>query len=468
MDRKKETHPCYKHPLKNAKRRCYNCKNYICPECQIKKEGHIFCSENCINKFKSSKRKEEVKKIISKSKPFIFRLIFYPTFLALILISYFLYKGWINSFEVNIEKKSIKPLKAKKVEEVDWSKPSRIEITYPKDNQIIEESEIKVSGNAPKEALVGLYINSEKVDALLSLDGTFTFERVPLKKDENILQVRYFDNYGFDAYSKAVLIKLAAKPSLKEIKVREEPYFSPVLSSFLDLRQAKEGKKVILLTFDGGSNDNSTEAIIKVLKEEGVKATIFLTGEYIKKYPEKVKQLLEMGNVIGNHTYSHPHLTTFSFNQKQATLPGLTEDFVRNQLIKTNDIYKSITGQDLSPFWRAPFGEKNSEILSWAYKCGYRHVHWTPKLDTLDWVSDEKNPLFREPREILQRILNEAKKGDGFLDGGIVLMHLGSEREGELKADTILKDLIVKLKSLGYTFITVEDTNWAKERREVK
>ncbi len=461
---KKEIHKCYKHPFKEARRRCFQCKKYICPECQIKKESHIFCSEKCIGEFKKLKRKEEIKTFVEKKgKPFLFRLIFYPSIIILLFISFFLYRQWLNSFDQNLVG-TTQLQKVKKVKEIDWSSPSKIEILEPKDNLKIEENEIKVEGIAPKESLVGLYINSEKIDAIFSEEGRFNFEKVPLKKDENIIQVRYFDNYGNDAYSKAVIVKLVTKPSLKEIPIKEEPYFNPLLSTFLDLKQAKEGKKQILLTFDGGSNDNATDNIIEVLEKENVKATIFLTGEYIKRYPEKVKKLLEMGNIIGNHTYSHPHLTTYTFNEKQATLTGIKKEVVIDQLKRADEAFKSVTGRNMSPYWRAPFGEKNSEILKWAYEGGYRHIHWTPKLDTLDWVADESSSLFRQPKEILQRIISQAKKGDGFLDGGIILMHLGSERKDELRADTILKDIIRELKKEGYSFVTVEDTKWAKEK----
>ncbi|MFB3851486.1 MAG: polysaccharide deacetylase family protein [Acidobacteriota bacterium] len=464
-DKKKQTHFCYKHPLKEAKRRCFNCKKYICPKCQIKIEGHIFCSKKCFKDFKSKETKEKVGEFIKKKgKFYAFRMIFYPLLALLIMLSFFLYKQWIESIEQKEIQPQISQKNGKKPVHPDWSSPSSVEINLPAENASLTESEITVSGIAPKESMVGLYVNSEKVDATFSEDGKFLFEKIPIKTKEAILQARYFDSYGNNAYSKAIKIQLVAKPSIFEIPKREEPFFSPVLSSFLDLKQAKEGKKTILLTFDGGSNDNATDTIIKTLEESKVKATIFLTGEYIKKYPEKVRRLLASGNVIGNHTYSHPHLTTYSFNEKQATLPGIKKETVIEQLKKTETLFESVTGAKFSRFWRAPFGEKNSEILKWAYEAGYRHVHWTPKLDTLDWVADKSSPLFREPRQILMKILKESEKGEMQLDGGIVLMHLGSEREGELRADTILEELISNLKSKGYTFITVEETQWAKEK----
>ncbi len=54
---KKDLHICFRHPLKTARRRCYECKRYICPECQLKSGGHIFCSKKCADKAVKEDRK---------------------------------------------------------------------------------------------------------------------------------------------------------------------------------------------------------------------------------------------------------------------------------------------------------------------------------------------------------------------------------------------------------------------------
>jgi peptidoglycan/xylan/chitin deacetylase (PgdA/CDA1 family) len=463
---KKETHICYKHPLKTARRKCYECKRHICPECQVKSGGHIFCSKRCADKTVKDERREKLSNFYEKKgKHYIFRMVFYPALVISLLLSYFFYVKWTESLaERGVEKSAVLIMSKKAAKPPDWTAPGPIEISSPKEEDKVAQSEIAIKGSAPKEAMVGLYLNGERVDALFSENGEWAFEKIPLKSNENILQVRYFDNYGNNGYSKAVRVHLLARPSLAVLPKREEPFFSPRLSTFLDLRQAKDGKKEILLTFDGGSNDNAATNIMKVLKENNIRATIFLTGEYIKKYPERAKRLLADGHVVCNHTYSHPHLTTYSFNEKHATLPGVTREMLISQLNKAEDLFRSITGQSFAPYWRAPFGEKNSQILEWAYEAGYRHVFWTPRLDTLDWVADKSSPLFREPKQILRSILSQTEKGDQVLDGGVVLMHLGSERPNEQGADTILSDLIAQLKTKGYSFTTVDETLWAKEK----
>lgn len=455
----KEKKYCYKHPLKEAKRRCYFCKKNICKECQLRLDKHIFCSKECHKKFKKTEKKEIILTFIKKKgKGIVLRIVLYSAVMMVFIISLLLNNYLDEILNINDESFLIKKNANKK--EPDWTKASNIEIISPKDEELLENSNLTIKGFSPRESMVGLYINSEKMDALYTEDGNFLFENIPLKDRENVIQVRYFDNYGNNAYSKAIRVFLKSVPSESKWKQREEPILNLQLKDFLEITRAKEGKKYVYLTFDGGGNDNATDNIIKTLKENNIKATIFLTGEYIRKYPEKVRKLKEIGCVIGNHTFSHPHLTTFSFNGKQITLSGISREVVQSQLRKTEELYEATVNDKMAPYWRAPFGERNGEILKWAYELNYRHVHWTPTLDTLDWVSDKSSELFKPPKEILKKILKEEEKNS--LDGGIILMHLGSEREGELRADSILKELIERVKEKGYIFKTIDETEWAK------
>src|SRR3990170_4037126 len=93
----------------------------------------------------------------------------------------------------------------------------------------------------------------------------------------------------------------------------------------------------------------------------------------IERYPELVKKMAEDGHEIGNHTMTHPHLTTFEKNLKQQTLPGVDREFIIRQLKETAKIFRELTGKDMIPYWRAPYGEQNAEIRQWAYKAGFTH-----------------------------------------------------------------------------------------------
>ena len=60
--------------------------------------------------------------------------------------------------------------------------------------------------------------------------------------------------------------------------------------------------KVIYLTFDEGYEAGYTSEILKILKENDVKATFFLTAHYVNTQEDLVKQMIDEGHIIGNHT----------------------------------------------------------------------------------------------------------------------------------------------------------------------
>lgn len=343
-------------------------------------------------------------------------------------------------------------------EDLDWDSAGPVSIETPGPEALVTENRLTVKGRAPVEAMVGLYVNGQRQDVQMAADGTWHFEDVPLPARQTFLQARYFDNRGNSAFSRVVTVTLA--PAQAPAPVPPMPDFIPEselpAAPALDIVRASLDRREVLLTFDGGSNANSTPPILDLLKDHRIRATIFLTGEYIRRYPELVRRMADEGHTVGNHTVSHPHLTSFSFNRRQATLPGVTEPFVRSQLSRTAGLYQLATDRKMAAYWRAPFGEYNPQILRWAADAGWRHVYWSPHMDTLDWVADTASALYRTPAQILQGLLRQSRQSPSGLNGGIILMHLGTERQGETRADTILEDLVRQLEAQGYTFTTVD------------
>lgn len=106
------------------------------------------------------------------------------------------------------------------------------------------------------------------------------------------------------------------------------------------------------------------------------------------------------------------------------------------------------------PFWRAPYGEVNPEIIQWAAEAGYMHVHWGRALDTRDWMADENQPGYLPADKVLRNILEMAEE-DAKLNGGIILMHLGTQRE-TAPMYTVLDSLINGLRARGYNLVSVK------------
>jgi peptidoglycan/xylan/chitin deacetylase (PgdA/CDA1 family) len=217
----------------------------------------------------------------------------------------------------------------------------------------------------------------------------------------------------------------------------------------------------LALTFDGGSDAGESELILDVLEQRGVSATFFLTGDFIRHNPGLVRRIAAAGHEVGNHTLSHPHLTTWNSTRRHETLPGLDPTFVQGELNQTALAYEAATGRLMTALWRAPFGEVNSDLIAWAAAAGWSHVGWTRDdvggrhtLDSLDWVDERSSRNYLTSEQIAARILSFGAGGTG-LNGGIVLMHLSTRRvDPEV---TSLGALIDALRADGYRLVTVTE-----------
>lgn len=179
--------------------------------------------------------------------------------------------------------------------------------------------------------------------------------------------------------------------------------------------------KKIAITFDDGPHPSYTEQLLDGLKERGVHATFFVTGEHAGLHPEIIKRMQNEGHLIGNHTYSHIQLTK---NNR--------EDF-KEELIMTNKVIKEITGEEVQ-YVRPPYGSWDK---SFEKELNMFPVLWT--VDPLDWSSKNVTGITR-------KIVTNTKEND------IILMHDYFETSvtAALKA-------IDELQEKGYTFVTVDE-----------
>ncbi|MFC7681599.1 polysaccharide deacetylase family protein [Paenibacillus sp. GCM10028914] len=187
--------------------------------------------------------------------------------------------------------------------------------------------------------------------------------------------------------------------------------------------------KVIALTFDDGPDNDTTENILDLLKQYDAKATFFVVGNRVEKYPEIVKRELEEGHEVGNHSFSHP-----SFDR-------IGSSNMMNELNKTQEAILKATGHH-SVLFRPPGGSYNESIVQHCKKSGLLMILWSWHQDTLDW---------RKPGvdKIVNKVLKNAHNGD------IVLMHdFVSDSTQTYEA---LKIILPELKKRGFTFVTISD-----------
>lgn len=184
--------------------------------------------------------------------------------------------------------------------------------------------------------------------------------------------------------------------------------------------KASERKKVAL-TFDDGPNPQYTPKMLEALKEREVKATFFLLGEEVEKYPEVVKQIQEEGHLIGNHSYKHEELSKLPMEQ------------ACSQVSRTNELIYGITGVYPS-YLRPPFGDWHEKL-----DCEVNMVEVLWDVDTLDWSSQNH-------AQIVEKVMKNVQEND------IILMHDGYET-----SVTAAMEIIDTLKKQGYEFVTVDE-----------
>ncbi|NCO69705.1 MAG: polysaccharide deacetylase family protein, partial [Acidobacteria bacterium] len=186
------------------------------------------------------------------------------------------------------------------------------------------------------------------------------------------------------------------------------------------------------LTFDAHAEATGAREMLALLRERHVRATVFLTGRFAQTYPDIVRQAAADGHEIGNHTFSHVHLTSWEQNRRHLTRPEITRQRFIDELNRTTAAITAAIGRAPSRWWRAPYGEHNSQIRAWAAELGLVHVDWTrapgDSLDALDWIDAKGSRGFMGPEAMARRLLNFERRNKVPLAGGIVLMHLGSSR----------------------------------------
>ncbi len=297
----------------------------------------------------------------------------------------------------------------------------------------------KMHVSAQENTVLSLVHNGHIIETLLNGEDGFSFKDVQLNKGKNS-----FDIYALSADGKSLPIESF---TLNYKAPRLDYLMKPVYRI-----QTKDKK--VALTFDGGSSNKGTQIILDILKKQNINCTMFITGQFVKNYPQLVQQIIDDGHEVGNHSFSHPHFTNIEIDGTQATRQKITKKYFSRQLNITDSLFYAGFGIHMKPYWRAPFGEINNEVLFWAAELGYRHIGWSYRCDSWDWVADPASSLYRSSKAIEDHFL-EMENSNG-LNGRIILMHLGSERKDDF-AYLTLASLIEELKNRNYKFLKVSE-----------
>lgn len=211
-----------------------------------------------------------------------------------------------------------------------------------------------------------------------------------------------------------------------------------VVSVFNTVSQAEESKrkipiysvktdqKKVALSFDAAWGADDTDSLLDTLEKHNVKATFFLVGDWVRKYPDEVKRIAEAGHDVGNHSNKHPHMNSMSKEQ------------IKADIMEAHNSTKELLGIDMNLF-RPPFGEYNNTVIETLQECGYYVIQWD--VDSLDWKEYGRDNL-------VNTVLNHKNLGGG----SIVLMHNNAKYTKDA-----LEQIIVGLKKQGYELVPISE-----------
>lgn len=192
----------------------------------------------------------------------------------------------------------------------------------------------------------------------------------------------------------------------------------------LPIYSVARDNKCASLTFDAAWGNEDTGQLIEILDSYGVKATFFVVGEWVDKYPESVKALHDAGHEVMSHSNDHAHFSR------------LSESEIMEDLNICNDKIEAVTGVRPDLF-RCPYGEYDDHVIKAVKAMDMKAIQWD--VDSLDWKDISAD-------EIVKRVT------EGVQPGSIVLFH-----NAALNTPEALPGIIEYLISQGYEIVPVSE-----------
>jgi peptidoglycan-N-acetylglucosamine deacetylase len=200
-------------------------------------------------------------------------------------------------------------------------------------------------------------------------------------------------------------------------------------SSTWQIRSAEDDSAddIILITIDDGPKAFTTPGFLDLLDDFDAKAIFFINGYLAEPLPWVVREIIDRGHIIGNHSWGHKRLSEIS------------PDSAKKEILKLNQWLKDEMNY-IPRYFRAPFGVMTPYAEELLDKSGMDNVVWS--VNSYDWQY-ENNPdtLYEDAREIADRTISSMEGGN------IILMH---DRAVSLVA---LEKIMRELREQGYRFV---------------
>lgn len=195
----------------------------------------------------------------------------------------------------------------------------------------------------------------------------------------------------------------------------------------------ESGRREIALTFDAGADRGYAEGILDLLQAEGIQASFGIMGQWAQENPDLLQRMIDEGHMLFNHSWTHA-----SFTGVTTQAAPLTTEERWQELQLTEQAVLEVSGYQLQPWFRPPYGDYDEQSLRDLAAIGYTKV--------LLWSCDTRDSLGATAQEILDNCIYTAQPGR------IVLMHVG----GQSEAYAALPTAIAYLREQGFTFVRAD------------
>jgi peptidoglycan/xylan/chitin deacetylase (PgdA/CDA1 family) len=185
---------------------------------------------------------------------------------------------------------------------------------------------------------------------------------------------------GIATAAQKVLGKVAAVSGEPEVTATSAELEAPKIEPVEFIKSGPPGGNRVALTFDDGPTPGVTDRILDELKQRKLRATFFMIGNVIAAAPDLARRVLAEGHDVGNHTLTHPKLTTLPDQQVEA------------EIQKTQDIIGEVL-HHRAVWFRPPYGALRQNQVGPLQKAGLRVVLWN--VDPGDWAQPGEDKIIR-------------------------------------------------------------------------
>ncbi|MCT4542708.1 MAG: polysaccharide deacetylase family protein [Vallitalea sp.] len=210
---------------------------------------------------------------------------------------------------------------------------------------------------------------------------------------------------------------------------RNKEHIKPIAYNKIDIKKyggyyaVDTEEKVAYLTFDEGYENGYTPSILDTLKANDIKATFFVTKDFLEKNKELAIRMKEEGHIVGNHSVNHTNMHE------------LSDEKVEYEIVENARYFEEVTGYKIDTFFRPPNGEYSERTLYLTRKLGYKSIFYS--VAYADWYTNAQKGKEYAYNHVMQNSH----------PGMIILLHAVSSSNTEA-----LDDILKSLKEEGYRF----------------